>query len=354
MTSAPVVSVIVPVHNVSDYLDACVGSIAEQTEPDIEILLVDDGSSDGSEVMCDDWGRRDPRVRVFHQRQQGSSVARNRGIDAAVGTYVTFVDADDLVAPHLVASLVQLARDTKSDIALAEIAPFTEPDTPVFTEGTSSRVSDAADELRAIICERPQWGPMAKLFRRKLFEDGPRFPVGLLHQDLAFMPRIFHGAETCARTNAAVYGYRNRPGSVSDNVRRVAFSPDLITILRDNIEFARATTSPDRFDEFLVAYLLHASKHVERIHPGQSWRRNADFLRAYRSFARTYAREMATAPGVGAMYRGLWLLSAASPAAFAHMWRAGAVLKARGVRLHRRPSAARQGDIGPLESGNLP
>ncbi|KRE43463.1 glycosyltransferase family 2 protein [Knoellia sp. Soil729] len=339
MKDTPQVSLVVPVHNVREYLDACVASILDQTEPDIEVLLVDDGSSDGSEAMCDEWGRRDNRVRVIHQPQQGSSVARNRGIDEARGAYVTFVDADDLVAPHLVSGLTRVALSAGADITLGEIVPFAAPGQPTFTLGTTTTTSSAADELLQIICVRPQWGPMAKLFRRDLFEGGPRFPVGLLHQDLAFMPRMFHEATTCARTDAGVYGYRHRPGSVSDNVRRVSFSTDLITILRDNIEFARRTAPPEQFAEFLVTYLLHASKHVERIEAGEAWDRNADFLSAYQSFARDYAREMARVPGMGRAYRSLWLLSAGSPAAFARVWRTAVLLKSRGLALRRRATA---------------
>lgn len=336
MSAFPLVSVVVPVHNVRDYLDECVASILAQTEPSLEVLLVDDGSSDGSESLCDDWKHRDRRVQVFHQPQQGSSVARNRGVLESAGSYITFVDADDVLAPHMVTCLVQLVTTTDADIALAEIAPFADLTNPTFTEGSTTSARSAADELITIMCIRPQWGPMAKLFRRTLFSGGVRFRSGLLHQDLAFTPAIFNEAEICARTDAVVYGYRDRPGSITDNVRRGSFSTDLITILRDNIEFARQTATPEHFDAFLVAYLLHASKHVERIGAGDAWRRNAGFLRSYRAFARTYAREMVTAPGVGAAYRVLWLLSALSPASFAVACRAGRLLKMRGVALHRR------------------
>ena len=91
----PLVSVIVPVYNVEAYLARCVASLRGQTYPDLEIILVDDGSADGSGLLCDSFAREDPRIRVIHQPNAGVSAARNAGLEAASGAYVCFVDGDD-------------------------------------------------------------------------------------------------------------------------------------------------------------------------------------------------------------------------------------------------------------------
>ena len=91
----PLVSVIVPVYNVEAYLARCVASLRGQTYPDLEIILVDDGSADGSGLLCDSFAREDPRIRVIHQPNAGVSAARNAGLEAASGSYVCFVDGDD-------------------------------------------------------------------------------------------------------------------------------------------------------------------------------------------------------------------------------------------------------------------
>ena len=107
----PLVSVIVPVYNVEAYLARCVASLRGQTYPDLEIILVDDGSADGSGLLCDSFAREDPRIRVIHQPNAGVSAARNAGLEAASGSYVCFVDGDDW-AEETMAAEAAVAADT--------------------------------------------------------------------------------------------------------------------------------------------------------------------------------------------------------------------------------------------------
>ena len=306
--TAPLVTVVVPVHDVAPYLDECVASIASQSHGRLEIILVDDGSSDGSEAICDEWAARDDRVRVIHQPAQGASVARNAGIESARGEYLTFVDSDDLLSPDLVRTLLAAAQGTGAEIALGELVEFVDGDTVAFTGGTTTRTSTAEEELFRVICVRPQWGPVAKLFQHDLFIDGPRFPEGLLHQDLAFTPRIFERATRTARTDAVLYGYRQRPGSVSDSARRVAISPDLVTILRGNIEFARATRTPTEFQTYLSTYLRHGTRQLERIRTADAWRRNQPFVHAHQGLLKEYLPQLtSTSLGSGANRVSWWV-----------------------------------------------
>ena len=103
------ISIIVPVYNVADYLDGCVQSIIDQDYPQLEIILVDDGSTDNSGVLCDRWAERDERIQVIHKTNGGLSDARNAGIDAAHGTYYMFVDSDDTIAPDAVGTMYAAA-----------------------------------------------------------------------------------------------------------------------------------------------------------------------------------------------------------------------------------------------------
>lgn len=102
----PCVSIIVPIYNVSDYVDACVTSIINQSFPDYEIILVDDGSTDGSGVLCDRWGEKDNRIHVVHKTNGGLSDARNAGLDVAEGKYICFVDGDDTIDSHLLEATI--------------------------------------------------------------------------------------------------------------------------------------------------------------------------------------------------------------------------------------------------------
>lgn len=113
------ISVIVPVYKVEAYLDACVASIVEQTYRNLEIILVDDGSPDNSGAMCDEWAKKDERVRVIHKKNAGPGAARNAGIEAARGTYLTFVDSDDMIRPAFIETLYRAME--QADLAVCSI-----------------------------------------------------------------------------------------------------------------------------------------------------------------------------------------------------------------------------------------
>ena len=124
------VSVIVPVYNVKAYLDKCVQSIINQTEQSIEIILVDDGSTDGSSLLCDDWAKADNRIIVIHKENGGLSSARNCGLQKANGEFVCFIDSDDVISPYFVEHLLLLVTKYDCDISVGRYACFseTEPD----------------------------------------------------------------------------------------------------------------------------------------------------------------------------------------------------------------------------------
>ena len=111
------VSIIVPVYNVEQYLDRCLDSLVRQTYSKIEILLVDDGSTDGSGALCDAWQRRDHRIRVFHKPNGGLSDARNHGLERASGDWVCFVDSDDWFDLRFVETMLGALEDTGADVA---------------------------------------------------------------------------------------------------------------------------------------------------------------------------------------------------------------------------------------------
>ena len=115
------ISVIVPVYKVEPYLDRCVQSVVNQTYPNLEIILVDDGSPDQCPVMCDTWAKKDPRIRVIHKKNGGLSDARNAGMAAASGEYISFVDSDDWIAPEMLERLVKALERDDSDIAACAV-----------------------------------------------------------------------------------------------------------------------------------------------------------------------------------------------------------------------------------------
>ena len=116
----PLISVIVPVYNVENYLDKSIGSILAQTYQNLELILVDDGSKDASGAMCDAWRAKDARIRVIHQTNGGQALARNHGIDEAAGAYLAFIDSDDWIAPDYLETLYRLLREHRAEISICD------------------------------------------------------------------------------------------------------------------------------------------------------------------------------------------------------------------------------------------
>ena len=115
------ISVIVPVYNAEKYLDRCIGSILAQTFRDFELILVEDGSPDRCAQMCDEWAKKDERIKVIHQSNSGPSKARNVGIAASQGEYLTFVDSDDRISPLMLEKLLRAAKKTGADIVTCAV-----------------------------------------------------------------------------------------------------------------------------------------------------------------------------------------------------------------------------------------
>ena len=213
MTDLPLISVVVPVYRVEDYLDHCIQSIVEQTYPNLEILLVDDGSPDKSGEICDRWAGRDSRIRVIHKQNAGAGAARNTALDMAEGDLIAFVDSDDYLHPNLYAHLYSLMKDGV-DIAECEIG-ITETDDLVMDDGTGAaiQICDTEEALRLHIQDEVfRQTPPNKLYRRACVGD-IRFPEGNLIDDEFFTYKVLGSAEKLAHSSACMYAYRQQAGS---------------------------------------------------------------------------------------------------------------------------------------------
>lgn len=147
----PLVSVIIPVYNVEAYLRKCLDSVLAQTLRDIEVIIVDDGSPDGSPAICDEYAARDPRVRVIHKANAGLGYARNSGIEIATGEYLTFLDSDDYLDLRALERLYTLARDNDLDIILTTLNKFVKEGRFSHTVVDSPlKIHEGTDHLRRI------------------------------------------------------------------------------------------------------------------------------------------------------------------------------------------------------------
>ena len=209
------VSIVVPVYNVIQYLDVCMKSILNQTYQRIEVILVDDGSTDGSEQKCDYYARIDDRVVAIHKKNGGLSDARNKGIALAKGTYIMFVDSDDIISLNIVNYLHSICEKYSADISICDPVHCYSTDEISFQDERKIKVLNADDAIVEMLYQKSflvsAWG---KLFRREFFDD-ILFPYGMLFEDSAIMYKIFNKASKIVYGDAKLYGYMHREGSIT-------------------------------------------------------------------------------------------------------------------------------------------
>ena len=212
----PVISVIVPVWKVEPLLPRCLDSLRAQTFPDLEVILVDDGSPDGCPAICDKAAENDPRFRVIHRENGGLSAARNTGIEAARAPWLMFVDSDDVVLPDFCRKALALVMETGADIGVFGFVRVEEngirwvPGKHPLPDGCYGR-ERAMEALADTSILDYAWN---KICRKSLFE-GIRYPEGALWEDIATTYRLFDAAKTISVSREVLYEYHIRSGSLS-------------------------------------------------------------------------------------------------------------------------------------------
>jgi CDP-glycerol glycerophosphotransferase len=210
----PRISAVVPIHNVEPYLADCLDSILAQTNGDFEAILVDDGSTDGSAAIAEEFARRDPRLRLIRRPNGGLGAARNTGIDAAGGEFLAFVDSDDLLPPRAWELLLRSLDATGSDFATGNVHRLTPEGTrqAPFLARTfaKSRRATHVTRFRPLIVDRIAPN---KLWRRSFWDaHGLRFPEGMLHEDIPVVVPAQFAARAVDVIAEPVYLYRVRAG----------------------------------------------------------------------------------------------------------------------------------------------
>jgi len=207
------ISVVIPVYKVEAYLDKCISSVVDQTYQNLEIILVDDGSPDGSGRICDAWAAKDPRIRVIHQENAGGGAARNAGLDVARGELIAFVDSDDYLHPEMYAHLSDLLEQGADIAECGHVDVTDDEQTFEYPAGQTQTytVHEAMEEhIQDCIFRQLIWN---KLYRREVI-GGIRFPVGKKIDDEFFTYLVIGNAKTLIRSDRICYAYRQQPNSV--------------------------------------------------------------------------------------------------------------------------------------------
>lgn len=210
------ISVIVPVYNVEKYLKRCVQSIIQQTYGELEIILVDDGSTDSSAELCEKLKSRDERIVVIHKKNGGLSSARNAGLDIAHGEYIGFVDSDDWIEPDMYESLLRSIEQMHADVAVTGICRIYEDGKKfeVFTRAETEFYEGTAQIVKCYLQQNSfSTAACDKLFRSELFEQR-RFPVGKLYEDAPVIYDILSHIDRLVNLGKPHYYYFQRSTSI--------------------------------------------------------------------------------------------------------------------------------------------
>ncbi|MDR6546845.1 glycosyltransferase involved in cell wall biosynthesis [Chryseobacterium rhizosphaerae] len=220
MNNYPLISLIIPCYNSKHTLEKCLDSVIRQSYNNLEIIIIDDGSTDGTSKICEDFQRNDERIKVFKQENSGVSKARNKGVELATGEYICFVDSDDWVETNYCSELYNLLVNENVDIAIIEAIYEDENGKVVFNKPISSeKVFEGKRALALLLEDRiiqsHPWGKLYKTF----FLKNVYFPENLkCFEDYSTLFKIFDKAEKVAKSNDKLYHYIQHDDSLSHNL----------------------------------------------------------------------------------------------------------------------------------------
>lgn len=257
----PLITIIIPVYNVEQYLEKCLDSVINQDYPDLEIILVDDGSPDQCGEICENYAKKDARIKVIHKKNGGLSDARNVAIDIALGEYITFVDSDDYVSSDYVSTLYELIKKNNCKISASGYIRFGQDDVlkdgnKVIKEYLFSRDNAIKEMFYQKKFDTSAW---AKLYHRSLFSDRLRYPVGLLYEDLPTTYKLFQKSDNVAFSTKETYFYLSRPTSIEGspfNQKKIDSTIEIINQLESDFKNA------PQFKKPLSSRILNFSFHI--------------------------------------------------------------------------------------------
>lgn len=271
------VSVIVPIYKVEQYLSECLDSILASTYTKVEIILVDDGSPDRCPAICDEYARRDSRIKVIHQENKGLVAARNAGLAVATGDYITFVDSDDAVSPIMYEMMVSAMERTGADMAACEYSNNKERLTLRANQPVDDRCLDSFDQQMAMLTNAPSVRDFTwtgcyvwdKLYRRERILSGFQ-PQCIMCEDLEFNWRYLHTCRKTVMVPYALYLYRLNPQGITGAYKAQRHNPKLVINGVSNAsQWAAIAQRSEIHDEALQNYLNARAAYVAH---GALWR----------------------------------------------------------------------------------
>ena len=250
MQTAPQLSIIVPVYNVKEYLPTCLDSILAQPFSDYEILLIDDGSKDGSGEICDNYASKDTRIKVIHKSNGGLSSARNAGLDQCMGNYISFIDSDDyLVGDYYSDAIKLLNQDISIDIVWLQYAKCYDNGEIVKKCNTGYHILQKDKLLLDCFVTKEAFAGI-KIYKKEVLKN-IRYPIGRILEDLYIVPDLYEKINKCAFIPIdGYYAYRQRAGSICN----IKHTPHMIDDIA--LAYARIIALCKKYDKELYIRTL--------------------------------------------------------------------------------------------------
>lgn len=252
------ISIIVPVFNVESFLSECIDSICGQTYRNLEIILVDDGSTDRSGSICDEYALKDNRIIVIHQKNGGISNARNNALKMATGEYIGFVDSDDLIHSRMFEFLHDALVETNASVSICHEIAFRDNDTVAFNDYSTYTIERLEDQIHLFSHMADEWtGPINwiwnKLYRKSDFSD-LKFFEGKRMEDVRFSSEYISRIQNGVWIKERLYGYRQRTGSTmnSNDSRIPTEYTEALMYQRSFIYKTKNVNLINRFDEYIL------------------------------------------------------------------------------------------------------
>ena len=245
----PLISIIVPIYQVEQYLKACLDSILNQSLKDFELILIDDGSIDNGGIIADEYAKKDERIIVIHQENQGLSAARNAGLDIAKGKYITCIDSDDiLISKYYLQYLYDNLIRNDAQITMYPLFVFSKDEdlTEITDHAKEFLITDGVDIWTNF--NRPSSFYMGcaygKLYERSLF-DNVRYPVGHYVEDNAVIHRLVYPCKKIVILDKHLYGYRLRKDGIMGSAKKDAMVRDIILAFEDRRHYFLENNHPE-------------------------------------------------------------------------------------------------------------
>lgn len=230
------VSIIIPIYNVKKYLNQCISSAVNQVYSNIEIILVDDGSNDGSELICDEWKEKDERIQVVHKHNGGLSDARNCGLEIAKGDFLLFLDGDDAIHSQMLQIMLSICNEYSADIVCCDYEKVYDDkikERPIETSKYAIRIYDREqalanlDDIMVVAC--------CKLYRKYIFKD-VRYSVGRLHEDEFLIHKLLYASNCTVKIELPLYYYLQREDSIVHSISMKNIS-DAMDAFQERVDF---------------------------------------------------------------------------------------------------------------------